>query len=61
MPGSRTVAIALTAAVLAVSGCASDMGANGAGEMKAHTNATSLGQPDRPIAGPQGATPQFLV
>ena len=27
----------------------------------APTDATSLGQPDRPIAGPQGSTPQFVV
>ncbi|MGB8858550.1 MAG: DUF1996 domain-containing protein [Ilumatobacteraceae bacterium] len=27
----------------------------------APTDATSLGQPDEPIAGPQGGTPQFLV
>jgi hypothetical protein len=26
-----------------------------------HTDVTSLGQPDRPIAGPQGAVPQFVV
>ncbi len=26
-----------------------------------HTDGTSLGQPDRPIAGPQGAVPQFVV
>ena len=26
-----------------------------------HTGATSLGQPDEPIAGPQGNQPQFLV
>lgn len=26
-----------------------------------HTSATSLGQPDRPIAGPQGAVPQFVI
>jgi len=57
----RAVAIALMATVLAVSGCAGENGDVGAGEMKAHTDATSLGRPDRPIAGPQGATPQFLV
>jgi Domain of unknown function (DUF1996) len=26
-----------------------------------HNDDRSLGQPDRPVAGPQGATPQFLV
>lgn len=26
-----------------------------------HTDVTSLGRPDRPIAGPQGAVPQFVV
>ncbi len=61
MFGSRTVAIALVAAVLAISGCAGDTGGTLAGAMKGHTDATSLGQPDRAIAGPQGATPQFLV
>ncbi|HQZ33220.1 MAG TPA: DUF1996 domain-containing protein [Ilumatobacteraceae bacterium] len=57
----RTAAIALVAAVLTVSGCAGDSGDVGASGMKAHTDATSLGQPDRVIAGPQGRTPQFLV
>jgi hypothetical protein len=26
-----------------------------------HTDVTSLGRPDRPVTGPQGGTPQFLV
>jgi len=72
---SRAVAIALMATVLAVSACAGENVDCGAGEMKAQTDATfvsvgfahcavssaPLGRPDRPIAGPQGAMPQFLV
>ena len=61
MPGSRSAAITVVAAALALSGCVTDRGDNSADDMKAHTDATSLGQPDHAIAGPQGATPQFLV
>ena len=59
MLGYRTVTLAALATVLAIAGC-SDGSAVG-DEMHVHTNATSLGQPDRPIAGPQGGTPQFIV
>lgn len=41
--------------VLAVTACSGGSGAH------VHTSNTSLGQPDRPIAGPQGAVPQFVV
>lgn len=49
--------------VLAATGCSND--SDGGGEqgitLHASTDATSLGQPDEPIAGPQGAVPQFVV
>ena len=64
MFGSRTVLLAVLVATVVVPGCARESGdiddAGGA-DAKVHTDAMSLGQPDRPIAGPQGATPQFLV
>ena len=47
------------ATALAIAGCSD--GAAVGDEVHVHTNATSLGQPDRPIAGPQGGTPQFIV
>lgn len=34
---------------------------SGGGHEHVHTSNTSLGQPDRPIAGPQGSVPQFVV
>jgi len=46
--------------LLAVS-CSNGSDSGNGASVKAHTDATSLGQPDEPIAGPQGATPQFLV
>ena len=62
---SVTAVGALLTAVMAVAGCASSdgvgIGHHQPGTARAHTDATSLGQPDEPIAGPQGATPQFLV
>lgn len=62
---SVTAVGALLTAVMAVAGCASGdgvgIGHHQPGTARAHTDATSLGQPDEPIAGPQGATPQFLV
>lgn len=59
MLGYRTVTLAAMATVLAIAGCSD--GAPVGHEMHVHTNATSLGQPDHPIAGPQGGTPQFIV
>ena len=44
--------------------CSSDgasTAAGGTAHQHVHTDVTSLGQPDHPIAGPQGATPQFVV
>ena len=46
-------------ATLLVAACGDGGGSKSAGH--APSDATSLGQPDAPIAGPQGATPQFLV
>ncbi|MFZ4718946.1 MAG: DUF1996 domain-containing protein [Ilumatobacteraceae bacterium] len=62
----RPLVAATVALVLALSAC------GGGGEDAAtspsstehhhqHPDNTSLGQPDRPIAGPQGAVPQFVV
>ena len=48
-------------AVLVVSSCAGDKVGTASSEMTDPTDATSLGQPDHPIAGPQGTMPQFLV
>ncbi|MDO8389642.1 MAG: DUF1996 domain-containing protein [Actinomycetota bacterium] len=54
----------LVAALVALvaTGC-SDDGAPAKGALTLHpsTDATSLGQPDEPIAGPQGRVPQFVV
>lgn len=61
MVGSRTVVIALMTAVFSLVGCSGDGAARDSSEAMVHTDATSLGQPDHPIAGPQGSTPQFLV
>ena len=44
-------------ALLALAGCADDASHAAHGP----TAATSLGQPDEPIAGPQGIVPQFVV
>ncbi len=48
--------------VLATAGCTNDKG-GGEQAIVLHppTDVTSLGQPDHPIAGPQGAVPQFVV
>lgn len=59
MLGYRTAILAVMATALAIAGCSD--GAAVGDEVHVHTNATSLGQPDRPIAGPQGGTPQFIV
>lgn len=50
--------LAAATLLVAAAACSSDEQAE---PFHAHTDVTSLGQPDRPIAGPQGATPQFLV
>jgi len=53
----RSLLVGASAVLLAACG-----GSDGSADRSAiHTDATSLGQPDQPIAGPQGATPQFLV
>lgn len=46
-------------AVATVTGCATTPGPTTHDHV--HVDVTSLGQPDRPIAGPQGAVPQFVV
>ena len=61
--------VGLVAAVLTLTGTACGTGGeDGATAATAstahehhHPDNTSLGQPDRPIAGPQGAVPQFVV
>ena len=59
----------VAAIVLLLSACA-DSGTDGSGDASTvpptshqhhHPDDRSLGQPDRPVAGPQGAIPQFLV
>lgn len=63
---ARHVAATLAASVALIvgSGCGDDPDTS-ATSTTAHqhgaTDATSLGQPDRPVAGPQGAVPQFVV
>ncbi len=64
MSSRPTVIAWVLVAVVAISACAGDKAGGDkatADTMHTHTDATSLGQPDQPIAGPQGATPQFLV
>lgn len=57
MSAARRVAALI--AVLAVgAACSSEPAAQ---QSMVHTEATSLGQPDRVIAGPQGGVPQFVV
>ncbi|MCB0984686.1 MAG: DUF1996 domain-containing protein [Ilumatobacter sp.] len=56
------VAAALAAVTLLAAATCTSCGDDG-GEQAwdPHTSATSLGRPDRPVAGPQGAQAQFLV
>lgn len=57
MTRRRRVALApLLVAIAVVAGCGHDRN-----ETHLHTEATSLGQPDEVIAGPQGRIPQFVV
>lgn len=60
--------LALVAAVVVLLVACSDGGSaatpassGGTEHQHVHTDVTSLGQPDHPIAGPQGAVPQFVV
>ncbi len=55
--------LVLAATVTLIGGCSDgDRGAPSVtAHVHVHTDVTSLGQPDRPVAGPQGAVPQFLV
>jgi hypothetical protein len=57
----RTRVLATIALVAMVASCSNDDGGRGGLTLHASTDATSLGQPDHPIAGPQGAVPQFVV
>lgn len=61
----RTRLLAAIALVAMVASCSDGGGAdaNGGQGITLHpsTDATSLGQPDHPIAGPQGKVPQFVV
>jgi hypothetical protein len=58
----RLTILAVAAALLAACSNAGDDSASGSTEHHhVHTDVTSLGQPDHPIAGPQGAVPQFVV
>lgn len=58
----RTALVAVLVASLAACSSTGDDAASTATEHHhVHTDATSLGQPDRPIAGPQGGVPQFVV
>ncbi len=56
---------AMAVAVVATLASCSSTGEGGTtattGHQHIHTDVTSLGQPDHPIAGPQGAVPQFVV
>ncbi|MEI8240159.1 MAG: DUF1996 domain-containing protein [Actinomycetota bacterium] len=53
---------ACAAVVLLLAACSSGPAASPtAAPEHIHSDATSLGRPDEPIAGPQGAVPQFLV
>ncbi|MDO8364313.1 MAG: DUF1996 domain-containing protein [Actinomycetota bacterium] len=61
-PGLAPAVAAIAAWSLLAAGCSDEQtAASTAVPVHAPTDATSLGQPDEPIAGPQGATPQFLV
>ena len=52
----------LAVVALLLSACASgEAGMPGHSAEHVHPDVTSLGRPDRAIAGPQGAVPQFLV
>lgn len=54
--------VVVTAVALVPAACASGDDAGRAHDHDhAHVDATSFGQPDRPVAGPQGAVPQFVV
>ena len=58
----RTALVAvLVASLAACSSTGDDAASTDTDHHHVHTDATSLGQPDRPIAGPQGAIPQFVV
>jgi len=58
----RRRVLAAASLVALVAGCADDERDGGGGIiLHPSTDATSLGQPDHPIAGPQGAVPQFVV
>lgn len=46
---------------LVLVGCSTGEDQSAGSHSMSVTDATSLGQPDRPVAGPQGAIPQFLV
>ena len=63
----RTAALVMVA-VLPLAGCASSdavptdtTAAPPTSHVHQHADDRSLGEPDRPVAGPQGAIPQFLV
>ncbi len=57
----RSPLVAVVAVLLVA--CSDDGSAatTGTAHQHVHTDVTSVGQPDRPIAGPQGAVPQFVV
>lgn len=58
MPRRISAALALVALMGACSDAASS---EREGPTHVHTDATSLGQPDHPVAGPQGNVPQVVV
>ncbi len=61
---SHRLASIVAVATLALAACGGGGGGGGGAARQpahAHTDVTSLGRPDQPIAGPQGGTPQFLV
>jgi len=53
--------VAVTALLVSCSSTGEGDATATTGHQHVHTDVTSLGQPDRPIAGPQGAVPQFVV
>lgn len=61
-PPSRSRRVVAALALAALAACSTtEQAADGHEHQHVHPDVTSFGQPDRPITGPQGAVPQFVV